>query len=43
MDIVYAMENVEKGRGDRPVEAVTIVAAGEVGPTPSLSFTGYRD
>lgn len=30
MDIVYAMENVEKGRGDRPVEAVTIVAAGEL-------------
>lgn len=30
MDVVYAMENVEKGAGDRPKEAVTIVKSGEV-------------
>ena len=30
MDVVYAMENVEKGRGDKPKEAVTIVKSGEV-------------
>lgn len=30
MDVVYAMENVEKGRGDKPSEAVTISASGEV-------------
>jgi len=30
MDVVYAMENVPKGRSDRPVEAVTIVKSGEV-------------
>lgn len=30
LDIVLAMENVSMGRGDRPKEAVTIVASGEV-------------
>jgi peptidyl-prolyl cis-trans isomerase B (cyclophilin B) len=30
MDVVYAMENVPKGRSDRPVEPVTIVRSGEV-------------
>merc|ERR1711939_844824 len=30
MDIVYAIENVAKGRGDKPVEAVTIVKSGEL-------------
>lgn len=30
MDVVYAMENVKFGRGDRPAEAVTIVKSGEV-------------
>ena len=31
MDVVYAMENVPKGRGDKPSEPVTIVKSGEVG------------
>ncbi|KAK1927304.1 peptidylprolyl isomerase B [Papiliotrema laurentii] len=30
MDVVYAMENVPKGRSDRPVEPVTIVRSGEL-------------
>ncbi|WVQ79709.1 peptidyl-prolyl cis-trans isomerase B [Cryptococcus sp. DSM 104549] len=30
MDVVYAMENVKTGRGDKPVEAVTIAASGEL-------------
>jgi len=30
MDIVYAMENVKTARGDKPVEAVTIAASGEL-------------
>jgi peptidyl-prolyl cis-trans isomerase B (cyclophilin B) len=30
MDIVRAIENVAKGGGDRPKEAVTIAASGEV-------------
>lgn len=30
MDIVFAMENLPMGRGDKPKEPVTIVASGEV-------------
>ncbi|WWD19250.1 peptidyl-prolyl cis-trans isomerase B [Kwoniella shandongensis] len=30
MDVVYAMENVKTGRGDKPAEAVTIAASGEL-------------
>lgn len=30
LDIVLAMENLPMGRGDRPKEAVTIVASGEL-------------
>ena len=30
MDVVYAMENVKTGRGDKPVEDMTIAASGEV-------------
>ena len=30
MDVIYAMENVATARGDKPVEAVTIAASGEV-------------
>ncbi|KAK8854611.1 peptidyl-prolyl cis-trans isomerase B [Kwoniella newhampshirensis] len=30
MDVVYAMEGVKTGRGDKPVEPVTIVASGEL-------------
>ena len=38
MDIVYAMENVQTARGDKPVESVTIAASGEVN---SLSYKGF--
>jgi len=30
MDVIYAMENVPTVRGDKPLEAVTIAASGEV-------------
>ena len=30
MDVIHAMENVATARGDKPVDAVTIAASGEV-------------
>lgn len=41
MDVVYAMENVEKGRSDRPKEPVTIVKSGEV--SSGLDFMRRAD
>jgi hypothetical protein len=34
MDVVEAMDNVKTARGDKPVEAVTIVKSGEVSWIP---------
>lgn len=43
MDVVYAMENVEKGRNDRPKEAVTIVKSGEVSHQDGPRFNRWAD
>lgn len=44
MDVVEAMENVPKGRGDKPSEPVTIVASGEVSLFfPTVSFAHKPD
>ena len=34
MDVVYAMESVKTGSGDRPEQKVMIVKSGEVSRTP---------
>lgn len=38
MDVVYAMENAPTGRGDKPVEPITIAKSGEVSGDPPLKL-----
>lgn len=42
LDIIHAIENVKKGSGDRPVEAVTIADSGEVS-LALFSLAGYAN
>lgn len=37
LEILKTIENVKKGRGDKPVEPVTIADSGEVRSSPSLA------
>lgn len=40
MDVVYAIEAVPKGSGDKPKEKITISASGELPIEPELDSEG---